>query len=235
MSAVADEVREYARATFRKAWEIKEWDRVPTEEDDAVGLGNKGVRIEAVILYADLSDSTGLVREHGDEFAAEMYKAYVYTAAKAIRFHHGSVTAYDGDRVMGVFVGEERANNAVDAAARMTAIIRDVLQPELKAMYSWTDYEFEHKVGIDESSILVANTGIRGNSDYTWVGPAANNAAKMAALKIGLSTYISAAIFDQLNRHNLYVDGAGDLMWADLGSTDLGYQIYGSTLYFKNA
>jgi len=235
MTSVADEAREHAKSTFESSWTIEDWERVPTVDDDAVGLNNKGVRFDAVVLYADLADSTGLVKNHGEQFAAEVYKTYVYAAAKAIRYHQGAVTAYDGDRVMGVFVGADAANDAVNAAARLTAVLKNVLQPELNAMYSWTDYEFKHKVGIDASSILVANTGIRGNNDYTWVGPAANNAAKMAALQIGASTYVTAVIYNALDASNLYAADSGDLMWVDFGTDHLGYQIYASTLYCTNA
>jgi class 3 adenylate cyclase len=230
MTTLADEVRKYANSTFHDAWVRSESEAVPDEDDDPIGLGNKGVTLDAVVLYADMTDSTGLVATHGHEFAAEVYKTYVYAAAKAIRYEGGSVTAYDGDRVMGVFVGDRKRNNAVDAALQLDALIEDVLRPELKAVYSSSSYDVHHKVGIDASEILVANTGIRGNNSYTWVGNAANNAAKMAALKriITYSTYITSSIYDQLLQNNLTAAADGSALWTDLGSSDLGYRIYGA-------
>lgn len=232
MSSLADEVHEYATSTFRSAWTVEDWDRVPTE-DDAIGLGNKGVRLDAVVLYADLRDSTGLVKNHTAQISAEIYKTYVYAAAKAVRFHSGSVTAYDGDRVMGVFVGDRKKNNAVDAAARIQALTSQVLQPAFKAQYPYRDYEIKQKVGIDASSMLVANTGIRGNNAYTWVGTAANNAAKMAALKYPYySTYITSEIYDYLHENNKNASVGGYSMWTDLGTSDLGYRVYGSGIAY---
>lgn len=233
MSSLADEVRTYAKSTFRTTWDIEDWDRVPNEED-AIGLGNRGVRLDAVVLYADLRDSTGLVKSYKEQFSAEVYKAYVYAAAKAVRFHSGEVTAYDGDRVMGVFLGKRKRNNAVDAAARIQALTGQVLQDELEAYYVNTDYKFRQKVGVDASSILVANTGIRGNNAYTWVGTAANNAAKMAALKYSYSTYITSEIFDYLDGDNK-TSTSGYSMWTDLGTADLGYRVYGSNLRYTTA
>jgi class 3 adenylate cyclase len=214
MSEVADDARSYAGSTFRSAWSIEDWERVPTE-DDAIGLGNKGVRLDAVVLYADLRDSTGLVKDYTEEISAEIYKTYVYAAAKAIRFHDGSVTAYDGDRVMGVFIGDRKKNNAVDAAARIQALTSDVLQPEFERQYPHRDYTIRQKVGIDASRILVANTGIRGNNAYTWVGPAANNAAKMAGLKYPYySTFVTDEIYDYLLDDNKLSRFGGGLMWS---------------------
>ncbi len=229
MTTLADEVRKYAQSTFRDPWDVTESNSVP-DEDTAIGLGNKGVKIDAVVLYADLKDSTGLVAGHTPTFAAEVYKSYVYAAAKAIRYHSGEVTAYDGDRVMGVFVGDRKRNNAVDAALHIDALLEDVLRPALKAVYSTSSYVIEHKVGIDASELLVANTGIRGNNSYTWVGKAANNAAKMAALKrsVNYSTYITSDIFNWLKDYNEFAAKDGAKLWTDLGTADLGYRIYGA-------
>jgi class 3 adenylate cyclase len=206
---------------------VTEKDRVPTE-DDAIGLGNVGVRIAATILYADLTDSTGLVKNQSDEFAAEVYKSYVYAAARAIRHHDGAVTAYDGDRVMGVFMGDTMRNNAVEAAFHVSAIVEDIIQPQLDDFYGVSKFTVRQKIGIDQSNILVANTGIRGNNDYVWVGRAANNAAKMAAFKKGYSTYASSAVYSYLKGHNLNASADGHALWTDLGTADLGMRIYGA-------
>jgi len=226
MTVVGDEVRKYAQETFKRAWSNEDSDEVPTESD-ALGLGNQGVLIDAVVLYADLVDSTGLVSGHTTMFAAEVYKAYVYAAAKSVRAHYGSVTAYDGDRVMGVFVGENRRNNAVDAALHIDAMVEDILNPELKAVYSTTSFRVQSKIGIDASQLLVANTGIRGNNDYVWVGNAANNAAKMAGLKLGYTTYITQDVHASLTDANK-TTYSGTVIWKDLGTGALGYRIYGA-------
>jgi class 3 adenylate cyclase len=224
--SIRDEVSKYVHDTFHSVWEVDDSDRVPTEED-AIGLGNQGKSIDATVFYADLTDSTGLVNSQSEQFAAEVYKAYVYAAAKCIRQDGGSVTAYDGDRVMGVFVEGAQRNNAVRAAFRVSAVVEDILQPELDAMYGASQYKIQQKVGMDHSSLLVANTGIRGNNDYVWVGKAANNAAKMAALKRGYNTYATDDVHSGLLDNLLKASGTSDDLWVDLGSGDLGYKIWG--------
>lgn len=225
--SLKDDVATYSHDTFSRVWSVEEWERVP-KEDDELGLGNVGVRIKAAVLYADLTDSTSLVKDQKDEFAAEVYKAYVYAATKAIRYHGGEVTAYDGDRVMGVFMGGTPRNDAVEAAFHISALVEDVTQPQLNAMYGTTKYTVRQKIGIDYSDLLVANTGIRGNNDYVWVGTAANNAAKMAALKLGYETYATESVFSVLTENNTTGSATGAALWTPLGSSTLGFDIYGA-------
>lgn len=47
----------------------------------------------------------------------------------------------------------------------------------------------KQRVGIDTSKLSAARTGIRGSNDLVWVGNAANNAAKLAALDPRCTTY----------------------------------------------
>ena len=84
-------------------WERREGTIVPEAED--VGLGNDAVELVGTVLYADLVDSTGLVQGYRDWFAAEVYKMYLMCTSELIKNNGGTVTAFDGDRVMGVFIG----------------------------------------------------------------------------------------------------------------------------------
>ena len=56
---------------------------------------------------------------HKAHFAAEVYKAFLRCAARIIRAEGGAITAYDGDRVMAVFVGEGKNTAAVRCALKV--------------------------------------------------------------------------------------------------------------------
>jgi class 3 adenylate cyclase len=221
-----DDLTKYVRSTFSDTWTVVDG-RVVPNTDSNIGLGNAAVKISATVLYADLSDSTGLVKSHEKEFAAEVYKSYVYTAAKLIRSASGSVTAYDGDRVMGVFMGDANWSAATRVALKIEGAVEDIIKPELARLWPNKSFVVAQKCGISYSEIWVANTGIRGNNDYVWVGTAANDAAKMAALKKGYSTYITGAIYDVLD-DALKTTNTGSRVWDDLGTNDLGYKIWGA-------
>jgi class 3 adenylate cyclase len=85
-------------------WSIRDGINVPSAED--LKLTNDAVKLDGVVLYADMSESTYLVDQYKAEFAAEIYKSYLHCAAKIIRSQGGEITAYDGDRIMAVFIGD---------------------------------------------------------------------------------------------------------------------------------
>jgi class 3 adenylate cyclase len=229
--AFKDEVSTYIRNSFARVWSVTDGRKVPTPES-AIGQGPVAVRIDAAVLYADLTDSTGLVKTAKKEYAAGVYKAFVYAAAKCIRFQGGEVTAYDGDRVMGVFIGDNKEVAAVRAAFYLRGIRESILVPELLKVWKPTATP-THKVGVDASVLWVANTGIRGNTDYVWVGNAANNAAKMSALKLGpkYSTYVTKPVLDKLDAGLLR--GKSGSFWTTLATTGLGYTVYGADAWIN--
>lgn len=52
-----------------------------------------------------MDGSTTLVDSKTSEKAAEIYKAYLVCAVKVIKAEGGAITAYYGDRIMAVFIG----------------------------------------------------------------------------------------------------------------------------------
>jgi len=95
-------------------WVRRAGQQIPTTED--VKLGNDAVELDGAVLYADLVESTALVNSVKDSVAAEMYKVYLYSACELIRNNGGQITAFDGDRVMGVFIGEKKDDSAAKCA-----------------------------------------------------------------------------------------------------------------------
>src|ERR1700722_14447454 len=91
------------KEVFSSNWEKRDGTVIP--DDSSLSLGNKGVELDATVLYADLSGSTSLVDSQSQNFSAEIYKTFLHCAAKIIASESGVITAYDGDRVMSVFIG----------------------------------------------------------------------------------------------------------------------------------
>jgi class 3 adenylate cyclase len=221
-----DEIAAYSAASFADAWSTRDGKKVPVPGD--IGAGNDGVWLDAAILYADLNDSTGLVSSQSHKFAAEVYKSYTYMCARIIS-KNGTVSAYDGDRVMGVFIGDTKCTNAIKAAQEINYARRKLIQPALNSVYGSTKYTIEHTVGVDTSKVLVANAGVRGNNDFVWVGIAANRAAKLSSLK--RSTKWDLYVTDSAHRvamDSAKVSSTGQDMWTDLGTADIGVKIWGS-------
>lgn len=225
--ALGDDLNTYVQNVLDEQWERRQGQKVPDPED--LPLKNLAVELDATVLYADLAASTKMTKGYKDWFAAEVYKSYLYCAAKIIRARGGSITAYDGDRVMGVFIGSSKNTDAARCGLQINYAAQEIVMAKIQTKYPKNTYALKQRVGIDTSKLFIARTGIRGSNDLVWVGNASNNAAKMAALDPKYPTYISAAVYNMLNESSKLGGNPKRNMWTDLGTADLGYQIYGST------
>jgi class 3 adenylate cyclase len=108
--SLRDELEKYVRNTFLSRWTERAGNVVPDPED--LTLDNTGVHLDrATVLYADLAGSTRMVDGYNWQFAGEIYKNYLYCASRLIRNEGGVITAYDGDRVMAVFIGDYQSSS----------------------------------------------------------------------------------------------------------------------------
>lgn len=195
------------------------WGEVPSgytvPSPDDLTFGNTGRRLNACILYADICGSTAMVDNVSDTLAAEYYKAYLYCAAKVIKRSGGVITAYDGDRIMTVFLGDSKEDSAVVAALELSYAVDEIINPSFLALYTTSHQRLRHTVGIDTGDVLVSKTGVRVDSDLVWVGPAANYAAKLNSFDGLDSDYpirITREVFKALSRSCLY-GSANQLIW----------------------
>jgi class 3 adenylate cyclase len=205
----ADLEKEVA-AVFRAKWDERDGNVVP--EDDSLTLGNDAVKLKATVLYADLADSTKLVDGHAPFFSAEMYKTFLHCAAKIIRSEEGVITAYDGDRIMAVYIGELKNSRAVRSALKINFAVSQLINPAQQGLYIKSFFTMKHVVGLDTSDLFVAKTGVRGANDLVWVGRAANYAAKLSSLPASFATYTTKEVHDAIiNELKVCTDGRA--MW----------------------
>lgn len=226
-----DDLDTYVQKTLDEQWERRKGQKVPDTDD--LPLKNLAVELDATVLYADLASSTKMVKGNEDWFAAEVYKSYLYCAAKIIRAQGGIITAYDGDRVMGVFTGDSKNTDAAKCALQINWATKLIVSAKIADKYLDRNFTLKQRVGIDTSKLFVARTGIRGSNDLVWVGNAANNAAKLAALDPRYPTYITAEVYNRLNETSKLGGDPKRDMWTDLGTGDMGYRIYGSKFWWS--
>lgn len=228
--ALGDDLDSEVRKILQECWTTRTGQVVP--ESDDLGLGNDAVTLEGTVLYADLDESTKLVDSMEPWFAAEVYKSFLVCAARIIRSEGGEITAYDGDRIMAVYIGNTKNTDAARTALKINYAVQEIINPVVSDLYNSLGYSVKHVVGIDTSNLFVARTGIRGANDLVWVGRAANYAAKLSG-RTGPSTQITAEVYNQLddeakfgqNRQNMW---SSEIAW-ELGSK----QIYTSTWWWE--
>jgi class 3 adenylate cyclase len=193
----SEEIIREIRAIFGKQWSTRVGRQVPEAEN--IALGNDAVTLSETVLYADMADSTDLVNGYRPWFAAEVYKAYLLGACRVIQRNDGEITAFDGDRVMAVFLGDYKNTTAVKAALQINFLVAKINEM-LGISYPTSTYTLRQTVGIDTSDLFVARTGIRNANDLVWIGRAANYAAKLSSLgDKDYPTYITNDTYSKLH------------------------------------
>lgn len=198
--ALKDTLTTDVKEIFKTSWVTRDGQVVP--EPESVKLGNDAVKLTGVVLYADLAESTNMVENFPAYFAAEVYKSYLHCATKIIRNNGGVITSFDGDRVMAVYIGSNKATSALRTALAINHAVVDIINPALKEQYKTTllkdrSHTVKQAVGIDLSELFIARTGIRGSNDLVWVGNAANHAAKLCNMRTGsYASWATKAVYD---------------------------------------
>ena len=204
------ELRERIDKVLNEEWNTREGGSVPHTDD--IALKNGAVEIDAAFLYADLAGSTALQKGYKLTFAAKAIRMYLAGASAIIRHFGGDIKSFDGDRVMGVFMGGSKCDNAVKAAYMINWLVREVINPLVTdrhekngTKHAWVA---QHGVGIDVGPSFVARAGVRNASgetthnDLIFTGRAPNVAAKLSALR-GDQTgpvVITKDVFDRLKQ-----------------------------------
>lgn len=230
--ALKDDLDTFVKKSFRENWENKKGQVVP--EPTNLKSSNEAIEFErATVLYADISGSTSMVNSLAWHKSAELYKSFLYCSARLITDSGGTITAYDGDRVMGVFVGDNQSTPAVKCALKINYATKQIINPAFKSQYPNDTFTLRHVVGIDTSAIKVAKTGVRGDNDLVWIGRAANYAAKLTELSADFSTWITGDLYGKLMDDAKYGGEPKQNIWTKhTWNTMNSMEIYGSTWWW---
>ena len=58
------------------------------------------------------------------------------------------ITAYDGDRVMAVFIGDPQSAPAARCALKINYAVANIINPALKVQYPKSTYQVKQVIGI---------------------------------------------------------------------------------------
>lgn len=211
--ALTDKLASDITSIFGTAWNVREGRVVPATED--VALTNGAVRLDATMLYADLASSTTLARKFDSSTVAKIVKAYLSTMTQLVKAFGGEVRSFDGDRVMGVFVGNSKNTSAAKCALKMNWVMSKLLRPRAEVSFPalrQQGFVLQHGVGIHSSEVLVVRGGVRGSNDLVFVGAAPNLAAKLSEVRDGYESHITYVVYSMLHDESkLAADGRN--MW----------------------
>lgn len=211
---LADDISAAVTDVVCSDWDVRTGTVVPGTED--VKLKNGAVELDAVYLYADLADSTGLARDFTKKTAAKVIRAYLDATCRVIRASGGEIRSFDGDRVMAIFIGNSKNSDAAKCGLKINYVVREIVRPKVEAnlpAIKNKGFEIKHCVGIDSGTALVVRGGVRGHNDLVSIGRSPNVAAKLSDVRSSFRTYITKAVFDKLNEKSKYGGPDKKLMW----------------------
>src|SRR5688572_2699383 len=153
----------------------------------------EGERKQVTVLFADIKDSTELIRDLDPEDAQKLLDPAIHIMMDAVHRFEGTVNQVLGDGIMSIFgapiAHEDHAARACYAALAMQA-----------AMHGYTEQvrrthgtEMRIRVGLNSGEVVVRTIGNDLHMDYSAVGPTTHLAARMEQLAMPGSIRLSAA------------------------------------------
>jgi adenylate cyclase len=137
-------------------------------------------RIDAVVWFSDLRGFTRIT-DTAPEQAIPLLNDYSDAIVSAIHEHGGDVLKLIGDGTLAIFTAEDRAH-ACDAALS-AAIAARARVDELNGRRGVEGKPKTHMyLGLHVGEVFYGNVGSRERLDFTVIGPAVNEASRIAAM-----------------------------------------------------
>lgn len=195
-----DDLNSWVEDIYETKFDVREGLVVP--DTDSVTLKDGAVKIDATFLYADLAGSSKLAQLCPWSTTAKIIRSYLYCAVKLIRAWSGEIRSFDGDRVMGVFMGGSKNTNASYCAREIDWTVTNVIDPKAKGHFQSVgnnSINIRHCVGLDTGESRAVRAGIRDNNDLIWVGKPPSFAAKLSDVRdYPYEVYISSRVYNSL-------------------------------------
>lgn len=193
-----------------------------------------GIYLPSTYLYADMADSSGLVAVAPATTVAQAMKSYLSVCTRIIRAHDGHIRSFDGDRVMGIYAGPNRADRAVKSAMQIKWAMANLVQPALEKQFKSireSSWKMGHACGIASGKALLVRAGFRGSDDLVSVGTSPNLAAKLSDKREDLfKTFIGAGTYKMLSDSGRLSSGTN--MWTGPYDFNMGGKNY---KYYKSS
>jgi adenylate cyclase len=162
---------------------------------------------EAAILFIDLVGSTTLAASRSPKEVAEVLNDFFRIVVDAVDERNGLINKFQGDAALAVFGAPLPADDAASAALATARSLRSQLR-RLPVV--------DFGIGVSAGPVFAGNIGAENRYEYTVVGDAVNEAARLADFAKALDPRIvcSAAAIDR-------ADAAERQHWVAHGDTVL--------------
>jgi len=153
----------------------------------------EGERKQVTILFADIKDSTELIRDLDPEAAQQLLDPALRRMMDAVHRYEGTVNQVLGDGIMALFgapiAHDDHALRACYASLAMQAAMREYTEEVRRAH----GLELRIRVGLNAGEVEVRTIGNDLHMDYSAVGQTTHLAARMEQLASPGSIRLTAA------------------------------------------
>ena len=137
------------------------------------GVQLGGERREAVALFVDVIGSTGLAESASPEEVVAKLNRLFTVVVDAVEDAGGLVNKFEGDAALCIFGAPVQIDGAETAALRAGRAIRDTVR---------SHGELDVGIGIASGEVVAGQVGARSRLEYTVIGDAVNEAARITEL-----------------------------------------------------
>ena len=152
-----------------------------------------GENIHAAIWLTDLRDSTSLAASLSREDYLSLLNSYFDCVAGAVLDHGGEVLKFIGDSVLAIFAIDDPNQKEPEACARALAAANEALR-RLEAVNKERAAAgaplLEFGIGLHRGDLTYGNIGTAKRLDFTVIGSAVNEAARIESLSKTLNRQI---------------------------------------------
>jgi class 3 adenylate cyclase len=153
----------------------------------------EGERKQVTVLFADIKDSTELIKDLDPEAAQQLLDPAIHIMMDAVHRFEGTVNQVLGDGIMSLFgaplAHEDHAARACYAALAM----QTAMQGYTEEVRRQKGLELRIRVGLNSGEVVVRAIGNDLHMDYSAVGPTTHLAARMEQLATPGSIRLSSS------------------------------------------
>ena len=137
------------------------------------GASLSGEVVEAAVLFIDLVGSTQLAESRPPQEVAEVLNDFFRIVVDAVDEHHGLINKFAGDAALAVFGVPLRTSEPASAALATARALGTQLR-RLPVV--------DFGIGVSAGRVFAGNVGAENRYEYTVIGDAVNEAARLADL-----------------------------------------------------
>jgi class 3 adenylate cyclase len=155
----------------------------------------EGERKQVTVLFADIKDSTELIKDLDPEAAQQLLDPAIHIMMDAVHRFEGTVNQVLGDGLMAIFgapiAHEDHAVRACYAALAMQATMQSYAEEIRRSR----GISMRIRVGLNSGEVVVRTIGNALHMDYSALGPTTHLAARMEQLATPGSITLTGATF----------------------------------------